>query len=35
MKRKQFAFLVTGIVCVMLAPLTTLAQQPSKIARVG
>src|SRR4030095_1294956 len=35
MKRKQFAFLVTGIVCAMLAPLTTLAQQPSKIARVG
>jgi putative ABC transport system substrate-binding protein len=35
MKRKQFAFFVTGFVCVMLTSLTALAQQPSKIARVG
>lgn len=35
MKRKQLAFLVTGIVCVILASLTAVAQQPPKIARVG
>jgi putative ABC transport system substrate-binding protein len=35
MKRKPLAFLVTGIVCLLLASLTAVAQQPSKIARVG
>src|SRR5215471_3618405 len=35
MKHKRFAFLVTSIVCVMLASLTAVAQQQPKIARVG